>query len=55
MGLEEEEIQTKGINNLFNRIIAENFPNLKRESYRCRKITEHQTMRTKKETPPETS
>jgi hypothetical protein len=27
MGIEEgEEIQTKGINNLFNRIIAENFP-----------------------------
>jgi hypothetical protein len=29
MGVEErEEIQTKGINNLFNRIIAENFPKL---------------------------
>jgi hypothetical protein len=26
--VEEEEIQTKGINNLFNRIIAENFPKL---------------------------
>jgi hypothetical protein len=32
MGVEEgEEIQTKGVNNLFNRIIAENFPNLKKE------------------------
>jgi hypothetical protein len=32
MGVEErEEIQTKGIDNLFNRIIAENFPNLKKE------------------------
>jgi hypothetical protein len=29
MGVEEgEEIQTKGIDNLFNRIIAENLPNL---------------------------
>jgi hypothetical protein len=32
MGVEEgEEIQTKGIDNLFNRIIAENFPNLEKE------------------------
>jgi hypothetical protein len=32
MGIEEgEEIQTKGTDNLFNRIIAENFPNLKKE------------------------
>jgi hypothetical protein len=31
MGIEEgEEIQTKGINNLFNNIIEENFPNLKK-------------------------
>jgi hypothetical protein len=28
---EREEIQTKGINNLFNTIIAENIPNLKKE------------------------
>jgi hypothetical protein len=29
MGVEEgKEIQTKGIDNLFKRIIAENFPNL---------------------------
>jgi hypothetical protein len=28
---EREEIQTKGIDNLFNRIIAENFPNFKKE------------------------
>jgi hypothetical protein len=53
MGVEEgEEIQTKGIDNLFNRIIAENFPNLEKESARCRKRTEHQTIRTSKETPP---
>jgi hypothetical protein len=32
MGLEEGvETQTKGINILFNRIIAENFPNLEKE------------------------
>jgi hypothetical protein len=31
MGAEEEEIQTKGTDDLFNRIIAENFPNLKKE------------------------
>jgi hypothetical protein len=32
MGIEEgEEIQTKGIDNLFNKIIVENFPNLKKE------------------------
>jgi hypothetical protein len=31
MGIEEgEEIQPKGIGNLFNKIIAENFPNLER-------------------------
>jgi hypothetical protein len=30
MGIEEgEEIQTKGTENLFKRIITENFPNLK--------------------------
>jgi hypothetical protein len=32
MGVEEgEEIQTKGTDNLFNRIIAEKFPNLEKE------------------------
>jgi hypothetical protein len=32
MGVEEkEEIQTKSIDNLFNRIIAENLPNLNKE------------------------
>jgi hypothetical protein len=55
MGVEEREvIQTKGIDNLFNWIIAENFPNLKKESPRCRKLTEYQTIRTKKEAPPKT-
>jgi hypothetical protein len=31
IGIEGEEIQAKGICNIFNKIIAENFPNLKRE------------------------
>jgi hypothetical protein len=30
---EGEEIQTKGTDNLFNRITAENFPNLEKESH----------------------
>jgi hypothetical protein len=34
MGLEEgNEIQTKGIDNIFNRIITENFPNFEIESH----------------------
>jgi hypothetical protein len=28
LGIEGEEVQTKGIHNIFNKIIAENFPNL---------------------------
>jgi hypothetical protein len=31
MGVQGEEIHTKGIDNQFNRIIAGNFPNLKKE------------------------
>jgi hypothetical protein len=51
-GVEEgEEIQTKGIYNIFNRIITENLR--KRESPRCRKFTEHQNHRTKKEKMPD--
>jgi hypothetical protein len=30
MGIEEEEVQTKGIHNIVNKIITENFPNLKK-------------------------
>jgi hypothetical protein len=52
---EVEEIQTKGINNIFNRIIAENFPKLKKESPRYRNLTEHQTIcQDQKETLPDT-
>jgi hypothetical protein len=32
MGTEEgEEVQVKGIHNVFNKVIAENFPNLEKE------------------------
>jgi hypothetical protein len=31
MGNEGEEVQVKGIHNIFNKIIVENFPNLKEE------------------------
>jgi hypothetical protein len=56
MGVEEGEvIQTKGIDNLFNRIITENsLTSRKRDSPRCRKMTECHTVRTKSETPPDT-
>jgi hypothetical protein len=30
MGIEEEEVQGKGICNIFNKIITENFPNLEK-------------------------
>jgi hypothetical protein len=31
MGIKEEEVQVKGIHNIFNKIISENFPNFKKE------------------------
>jgi hypothetical protein len=30
MGIEEEEVQAKGMHNIFNKIITENFPNLEK-------------------------
>jgi esterase/lipase len=30
MGIEREEVQTKGMHNIFNKIITENFPNLEK-------------------------
>jgi hypothetical protein len=30
MGIEGEEVQAKGIHNIFNKIITENFPNLEK-------------------------
>jgi hypothetical protein len=31
MGIKEEEVQAKEIHNIFNKIIAKNFPNIKKE------------------------
>jgi hypothetical protein len=33
MGIEEEEVQVKGIRNIFNKIIAKTFPNLERVAH----------------------
>jgi hypothetical protein len=30
MGIEEEEVQAKGMHNIFNKIITENFPKLEK-------------------------
>jgi hypothetical protein len=30
MGIEEEEVQEKGMHNIFNKIVTENFPNLEK-------------------------
>jgi hypothetical protein len=53
IGIEEgEKIQTKGIDNLFNKIIAGNFPNLKKQSHpSAGSLQNTDIIRTKKETP----
>jgi hypothetical protein len=44
MDIHEEETHTKGINNLVNNAIGENFPNLGKEATsRYRRLSEHQT------------
>jgi hypothetical protein len=45
MGIEEGEVQAKGICNIFDKIITENFPNLDKVKYR--KAPVHQTDLTK--------
>jgi hypothetical protein len=57
MGVEEgEEIQSKGIDNLFNRIITEKFPNLEKESHPgAGSLQNTKPTGPKKETPPDTS
>jgi hypothetical protein len=49
MGIEEgEAVQAKGKHNIFNKIITENFPNLKKElTIQVRKLPGHQTNLTK--------
>jgi hypothetical protein len=53
MGIEEgEEFQAKGISNIFNKIITENFPNLEKTMpIRFRKPPGHQAYLTKIELP----
>jgi GTP1/Obg family GTP-binding protein len=52
MGIEEEEVQTKRIHNIVNKIITENFPNLESLCpFRYRKPPGHQTNLTKIELP----
>jgi hypothetical protein len=51
MGVEEVKIQTKGTDNLFNRIIAEKFPNLERESPSTGSLQNTKPSRPKRNTP----
>jgi hypothetical protein len=52
MDMEEEEVQEKGMCNMFNKIITENVPSLEKPiPYRCRKPTIYQTVLTKIELP----
>jgi hypothetical protein len=52
---ENEDIQLKGPANIFNKIIEENFPNLKKEMpMNIQKSTELQIDWTRKEIPPDT-
>jgi hypothetical protein len=53
MGIEEgEEAQAKGICNIVNKIITENFPNLEKASpIQVQEIFKHQTDMTKIEPP----
>jgi hypothetical protein len=51
---DSEDFQLKGPVNIFNKIIEENFPNLKKEMT-MKKPTELQIVCTRKEIPPITS
>jgi hypothetical protein len=52
MAIEGEEVQAKGMCNIFNKIITENFPNLEKAiPYRCKRPPEHQIDLTKIELP----
>jgi hypothetical protein len=53
MGIEEgEEVQAKGMHNIFNKIITEHFPNLEKSMpILCKRIPEYQTDLTKTELP----
>ena len=50
-----ENFQIKGTRNIFNKIIEENFPNIKKETpMNTKKPTELQIDRSRKEIPPDT-
>jgi hypothetical protein len=53
MGIEEgEEVQTKGICSIFNKIVPENFPNLEKVlPIQIQEASDHQTDLTKIEPP----
>jgi hypothetical protein len=52
MGIEEEEVQAKGIYNIFNKIITENFQILRKFcQFRYKRPPGHQTDLTKIELP----
>jgi transcription antitermination factor NusG len=49
MGMAKDEVQAKGMENIFNKIIAENFPNLGKEIViQVQEVLEHQTDKTRK-------
>jgi hypothetical protein len=51
IGIEEQEIQTKGIDNLFKRTIVENFPKLEKESPNARHLQNTKPALPKKKQP----
>jgi hypothetical protein len=52
MGIEGEEVQAKGMRNIFNKIITENFSNLEKTMpIQVQEASEHQTDLTKIELP----
>jgi hypothetical protein len=52
MGIKEEEVQAKGMHNIFNKIIAEYFPNIEKcITIQMQESPEHQTDQIKIELP----
>jgi oligoribonuclease NrnB/cAMP/cGMP phosphodiesterase (DHH superfamily) len=52
MDIEEEEVEAKGIHNVFNTVVTQHFPNLKEVlAFKYRKPPGHQTNFTKIEPP----
>jgi hypothetical protein len=52
VGIEEEEVQAKGMHNMLNKIITENFPNLEKSVLiYMQEAPQHQTDQIKRELP----